>query len=172
VISLHCDPNISSISFKEQLATDGIAGCSSELVMCKKKAATMVNKNRPTSEPIARGTVPGGRDHTSGNRRNKVVTAYAIPRLNMVLFEDHLGGRCRVQRPNYRNPTSRLGYLTSSTKQIVAGSAGHIISAREERPITDTHKLRGVGRTRLTPLARNVLHSGEPCMRQPLMPEE
>jgi hypothetical protein len=121
-------------------------------MMCKKEAAAMVNKNCPTSVPIARGTVPGGRDHSTWNRRKKVVTAYAISWLNMVFFEDHLGGWCGVHWTNHRSPTSGLGYLTGCTEQIVAGGARHVVSAWEKRTIADTHKLRGIVRTRLTSL--------------------
>ena len=58
VVSFDGDTSICCLRFQEHLASDGIAGSSSQLMMDEKKGAEMVNVNRAACVAIAGGAVP------------------------------------------------------------------------------------------------------------------
>ena len=68
------------------------------------------------------------------NRRDEVVTAKAITRFDMVLFEDHLTGCPKAGRVDSWCLTSGLGDFAGSTEKIVTGCTGDVVGHGRRGP--------------------------------------
>jgi hypothetical protein len=104
VIALNGNNNICSLTFNEQFAAYGITGISSKLVIDDEEGTAMVHIDCSTRVIISRGAIPQGRDDPAWDRRNEMVAADTITRVDMILFEKHLGRRWLMCRMNFGGP--------------------------------------------------------------------
>ena len=107
--------NICGFTFKEQLATNSVAGGSGELMVDEEKATAVVTINCTTGIPVARRTVSGCRDYPARDRGDEVIAAGTVTPMHMRLLEKHLAWRRTMERAYCRRPTCSFGYFTSST---------------------------------------------------------
>ena len=107
--------NICCFTFKEQFATNSVAGGSGKLIVDEEKATAVVRINSTTGIPVARRTVSGCRYYPARDRGDEVIAADTVTWMHMSLLEKHLALRCTMERMHCRRPSCSFGYFTCCT---------------------------------------------------------
>ena len=104
------------------------------------------------------------------NRGDEVLTAEAITRFYMVLFEDYLTGCPKVGRVDSWCLMSGLGDFSGGTEKIVTGYTGDVVGSWKKGTIMEADQVIGGGRGHCASLLGDILDGGEAGMGQAVVP--
>jgi hypothetical protein len=90
--------------FKEQLVMYGITGSSSKLVIDEEEGTAMVHIDCSTRLIISRGAMSRGKYDPTWDRRNEMIAADTMTRVDMILFQKHFGRKVLMCRMSCGGP--------------------------------------------------------------------
>ena len=134
----------------------GVVGIDCALGPMEDETRGKINVDSTANYSMTSRSVAGRSHDGPRNRRQIVITTYAVTRIQMILFEGHF--LVRRQTCSTDRVLSGFGYFTGSTQQVVTHTVSYIVAVRKPGTISNSLEVVDGLATIFTLVSSQIVH--------------